>query len=133
MSGDIRRCTAEAMGTFMLVAIGPGAAMVSASTHAFGHVSVALAFGLVIAFIVAATGHLSGAHINPAVTIAFWSVRRFPGREVAPYILAQCVGAMIVAMQFFELLAPRASPLPSHVAFRWASKVPSSGVARSTD
>jgi len=106
VEADWRRYAAEALGTFTLVAVGPGAAMVSAATHAFGHMGVALAFGLVIAFVVAATGHLGGAHINPAVTIAFWSVRRFPGREVAPYVLAQCTGATGAAFALRWLLGP---------------------------
>ena len=101
-----RRYVAEAIGTFALVAVGPGAAMVSASTQAFGHSGVALAFGLVIAFVVAATGHLGGAHINPAVTIAFWSVRRFPGRDVVPYIVAQCAGAIVAAAGLAYVLGP---------------------------
>ena len=101
---DWRRYASEALGTFALVAVGPGAAMVAASTHAFGHTGVALAFGLVVAFVVAATGHLGGAHINPAVTIAFWSLRRFPTREVVPYVLAQCVGATAAALSLRWLL-----------------------------
>ena len=103
---DWRRYAAEAIGTFVLVAVGPGAVMVSAATHAFGQIGVALAFGLVIAFVIAAVGHLSGAHINPAVTIAFWSVRRFPGREVTPYVLAQCAGATAAAFVLRWLLGP---------------------------
>ena len=103
---DWRRYAAEAIGTFALVAVGPGAVMVSASTHAFGHTGVALAFGLVIAFVVAATGHLSGAHINPAVTIGFWSVRRFPAREVMPYVVAQCAGAAAAAFTLRWILGP---------------------------
>lgn len=91
---DWRRYAAEALGTFALVAVGPGAVMVAARTHAFGDAGVALAFGLVITIVVAATGHIGGAHINPAVTIGFWSVRRFPGRDVLPYIVAQCLGAI---------------------------------------
>ncbi len=90
----MRRYLAEAFGTFALVALGPGAVMVSASTHAFGHLGVALAFGLVVTIVVASTGHLGGAHINPAVTIGFWTVRRFPGKDVIPYIAAQCIGAV---------------------------------------
>lgn len=90
----LRRYTSELIGTFTLVAIGPGAAMVAASTHSFGQVGVALAFGLAVTLVVASTGHLGGAHINPAVTIGFWSVRRFPGRDVIPYVVAQCVGAV---------------------------------------
>lgn len=89
-----RRYLAELLGTFALVAIGPGAAMVAARTHAFGHSGVALAFGLAVALIVASSGHLGGAHVNPAVTIGFWSVRRFPGRDVVPYVVAQCIGAI---------------------------------------
>src|SRR3954464_14807971 len=89
-----RRCVAELLGTFALVAIGPGAVMVAARTHAFGQSGIALAFGLAVTIIVASTGHLSGGHINPAVTIGFWSIRRFPSREVLPYVVAQCVGAI---------------------------------------
>jgi MIP family channel proteins len=103
---DWRRYTAEAIGSFALTIVGPGAIMVSATTHAFGHVGIALAFGLVIAFVVAATGHLGGAHINPAVTIAFWSVRRFPARDVVPYVAAQCAGATIGAMGLLHVLGP---------------------------
>ena len=82
------------MGTFALVAIGPGAAMVAAKTGAFGHTGVALAFGLAVTLIVASSGHLGGAHVNPAVTVGFWSVRRFPSRDVLPYVFAQCAGAI---------------------------------------
>ncbi len=82
------------MGTFALVAIGPGAAMVAAKTGAFGHSGVSLAFGLAVTLIVAASGHLSGSHINPAVTLGLWSVRRFPARHVLPYVVAQCLGAV---------------------------------------
>lgn len=106
MTPALRRYLAEFLGTFALVAIGPGAAMVSARTHAFGHLGVSLAFGLAVTIIVAAIGHLSGAHVNPAVTIGFWSVRRFPGREVAPYVLAQCVGAITASAMLGWLLGP---------------------------
>ena len=89
-----KRLLAEAIGTFFLVLIGPGTAMVDAfSGGAIGNVGVALAFGFVVIAMIYALGHLSGAHINPAVTLAFWSARRFPAAEVLPYILAQCAGA----------------------------------------
>ncbi len=101
-----RRCAAELLGTFVLVAVGAGAAMVAASTHAFGHAVVSLAFGLVVTFVVASSGHLGGAHINPAVTVGFWSVRRFPGRDVLPYVLAQCAGAVLGALLLRWLLGP---------------------------
>lgn len=89
-----RRCIAEFLGTFVLVMLGPGAAMVAARTHAFGHLGVSLAFGLAVTLIVAATGHLSGAHVNPAVTLGFWSIKRFRSGDVLPYIAAQCAGAI---------------------------------------
>lgn len=100
----MRRYLAEALGTFTLVALGLGAAMVSASTHAFGHVGFALAFGLAVSIVVASTGHLGGAHINPAVTIGFWSVRRFPGKEIVPYLVAQCLGAIAASAVLVWLL-----------------------------
>jgi glycerol uptake facilitator-like aquaporin len=103
---DLRCYVAEALGTFALVAIGPGAAMVAASTSAFGHAGVALAFGLAVSVIVAASGHLGGAHINPAVTLGFWSVRRFPSRDVVPYIVAQCIGAIAASALLGWLLGP---------------------------
>lgn len=103
---DLRCYIAEALGTFALVAIGPGAAMVAASTRAFGHTGVALAFGLAVTVIVATSGHLGGAHINPAVTLGFWSVRRFPLRDVVPYIAAQCLGAIAASALLAWLLGP---------------------------
>jgi aquaporin Z len=70
---------AEAIGTFFLVLIGPGSAMVNAySSGALGQVGVAHAFAFAVVAMIYALGHLSGAHINPAVTLAFWSARRFP-------------------------------------------------------
>ena len=101
-----RRYAAEAIGTFALVAIGPGASMVAAKTGAFGHTGVALAFGLVVTLVVASSGHLGGAHINPAVTLGFWSLRRFPARDVLPYIVAQCIGAIAAAAVLAWLLGP---------------------------
>ena len=86
---------AESIGTFFLVLIGPGAVMVNAaSSGAISHVGVALAFAFVVIAMIFALGHISGARINPAVTLGFWSVRRFPSRDVVPYIAAQCFGAI---------------------------------------
>jgi MIP family channel proteins len=106
MSDLFRRCVAEALGTFALVAIGPGAVMVAARTHAFGPSGVALAFGLAVTLIVASSGHLGGAHVNPAVTIGFWSVKRFPATDVLPYVAAQCVGAVLASLLCGWLLGP---------------------------
>lgn len=95
----LRRLLAESLGTFFLVLIGPGAAVVNAwSNGTVTHVGVALAFAFVICAMVYSLGHLSGAHLNPAVTLAFWSVRRFPSGEVLPYVVAQCAGAFTAAV-----------------------------------
>jgi MIP family channel proteins len=106
MSNRARRYVAELIGTFALVAIGPGAAMVAVKTGAFGHGGVALAFGLAVTLVVASSGHLGGAHINPAVTIGFWSVRRFPTGDVVPYVVAQCAGAIAASALLVWLLGP---------------------------
>lgn len=104
---DARRVAAEALGTYFLVLIGPGAAMVNAYTQgAVGHAGVALAFAFVVLAMVYALGHVSGAHINPAVTVAFWSVGRFPGRDVLPYVLAQCAGAVAASTTLRGVLGP---------------------------
>lgn len=102
----LRRCVGEALGTFALVAVGPGAVMVAAKTGAFGHTGVALAFGLVVTLIVASLGRVSGAHVNPAVTLGFWSIGRFRGAEVAPYVVAQCIGAIGASLLRGWLLGP---------------------------
>lgn len=100
-----RRCVAEGVGTFFLVLIGPGAVMVNALTGgAIGQAGVALAFGLVVVAMIYALGHLSGAHINPAVTLAFWSAGRFPRAEVLPYLIAQCTGAAAASLGLRAML-----------------------------
>jgi MIP family channel proteins len=100
-----RRLAAEAIGTFFLVLIGPGAAMVNAVTGgALGTTGIALAFAFVVMAMIYALGHVSGAHINPAVTVALWSSGRFPGREVTPYIGAQCAGAVAASYVLLAVL-----------------------------
>jgi aquaporin NIP len=105
----VRRSIAEFLGTFALVAIGPGAVMVSAATHSFGNLGIALAFGLVITLCVASMGPISGAHINPAVTLGFWSIGRLPWRDAVAYVVAQCAGAVCAALLLRWLLGPVAN------------------------
>jgi aquaporin NIP len=93
-----RRLAAEALGTSALVFFGAGAIMVAAKYGSFGQLGIALAFGLVIAAMVYALGHISGAHLNPAVTFAFALSRHFPPRLVAAYWLAQATGAIAAAL-----------------------------------
>jgi MIP family channel proteins len=89
----LRRAGAELVGTYALVTAGCGAIIVNATTGALGHLGVALTFGLIITVMIAATGHLSGAHFNPAVTWAFALTRHFPWQELPIYIGAQIAGA----------------------------------------
>ncbi|MDZ4768144.1 MAG: MIP family channel protein [Chloroflexota bacterium] len=93
-----RRSAAELIGTFALVTAGCGAIIVNAQTGALTHVGIALTFGLIVTAMIAATGHISGAHFNPAVTIAFAVTRHFPWREVIFYVGAQVLGAMLGAL-----------------------------------
>lgn len=88
---------AEAIGTFALVFVGCGAMVVDARGGGLGPVGIALAFGLVIAAMVYATGHVSGAHLNPAVTLAFAAGRHFSPARVAAYWSAQLAGALVAA------------------------------------
>lgn len=94
LQNRLRCYVGEYVGTFLLVSVGPGSAMIAAKTGAFGHEGVALAFGLVVMLCVASLGHISGAHINPAVTLGFWTIGRFPTADVIPYIFAQSFGAI---------------------------------------
>jgi MIP family channel proteins len=92
-----RALVAELIGTFALVFAGAGAIMVDAKTHALGHVGVAISFGLVIMVMIYAVGHISGAHLNPAVSFAFALTRHFPWPRVAGYWAAQVAGAVVAA------------------------------------
>jgi len=92
-----RRLTAELVGTFALVFAGCGAVMVEAKTGALGHVGVAITFGLVIMAMIYAVGHISGAHLNPAVSLAFALNRHFPWTKLLGYWAAQLVGAFAAA------------------------------------
>ena len=94
----LRRTIAELVGTYALVTAGCGAIMVNSQTGSLGHVGIALTFGLIILVMIAALGHISGAHFNPAVTIAFALTRHFPPREVLWYIGGQVVGAVLGAL-----------------------------------
>jgi aquaporin NIP len=94
-----RRMLMEAIGAFALVVAGCGAVITDATRDgALGSVGISLVFGLIIMAMIYAGGHLSGAHYNPAVTIAFTIVRHFPPREAVSYIGAQLIGAIAGAL-----------------------------------
>lgn len=108
-----KRFLAELIGTFFLVFIGTGSAVITlmitqgtTPPNSFNigigvlgglgdWLAIGLAFGLTVAVLIYAIGHISGCHINPAVTIALWATKKFPGNEVIPYIVAQLIGASL--------------------------------------
>jgi aquaporin Z len=92
-----QKLTAEFLGTFILVFAGTGAIIVHTLTGALGHSGIALTFGLVLVALIYSFGHISGAHFNPAVTIAFSVVGEFKPREAFSYILAQISGAVLAS------------------------------------
>lgn len=122
MVSIMKRSVAELIGTFILVFFGTGAAIITlmiskgqTTPNSFNigigalgglgdWLAIGLAFGLAIAACIYAFGKISGCHINPAVTIALWSVKKFPSRDVVPYILAQLVGAVLASFALAYIL-----------------------------
>jgi len=96
---DIRKCAAEAIGTFWLTFAGCGSAVIAAAFPevGIGLLGVALAFGLSVVTMAYAIGHISGCHLNPAVTCGLAAGGRFPARDILPYVVAQLVGAVVAA------------------------------------
>jgi aquaporin Z len=89
-----KKYCAEFLGTFALVFAGTGAVVINdVSGGTISHVGIALTFGLIVLAMIYTVGDISGAHLNPAVTLGFFAARRFAGREVAPYIASQIAGA----------------------------------------
>ncbi len=102
----MQRFAAEALGTFALVFAGTGAIVVNdVSGGAITHVGIALCFGLVVSAMIHSVGDVSGAHLNPAVTLGFWLARRFPVADVAPYIGSQLAGAVAASLLLRALFA----------------------------
>src|SRR5579859_6675272 len=105
-----KRAAAELLGTFWLVFGGCGSAVLAA---AFPHVGigllgVSLAFGLTVLTMAFATGHVSGCHLNPAVSVGLWAGGRFPGSDLLPYIIAQVIGAIAGAGILYVIASGRA-------------------------
>ena len=112
----VRRAAMEAIGTFALVFAGCGAIVADAERDgALGTVGIALVFGLIIMVMIYAGGHLSGAHYNPAVTVAFALARHFPPREALAYVAAQVAGATLAALLLLAAWAEQPANLGATV------------------
>src|SRR5690348_5322392 len=103
---NTKKLAAEAIGTFWLTFGGCGSAVIAAGFPevGIGLVGVSLAFGLTVLTMAYSIGHISGCHLNPAVTVGLWSGGRFPARDILPYVGAQLAGA-IAAAAFLLLIA----------------------------
>ena len=102
---DMRKCAAEAIGTFWLTFAGCGSAVIAAAFPevGIGLLGVSLAFGLTVLTMAYAIGHVSGCHLNPAVTVGLAAGGRFPAKDIAPYIVAQVVGAVVAAAVLYVI------------------------------
>ena len=96
---------AEFIGTFVLVLGGCGTAVFASSASFVGILGVALAFGLTIVAAAYAIGHVSGAHLNPAVSLGVWASGRMQGKDLLPYIIAQIAGAIGAAAILYLILS----------------------------
>ncbi|TBX69219.1 aquaporin Z [Flavobacterium silvisoli] len=103
----MRKLFAEFFGTYWLVFGGCGSALFAAGIPnlGIGFAGVALAFGLTVLTMAYAVGHISGGHFNPAVSFGLWAGGRFPAKDLVPYILAQCLGAVAAAGTLFVILS----------------------------
>lgn len=94
----MRKYIAEIIGTFAMIFCGTGAMVINTETGGvITHVGVAATWGLVVAAMIYSLGDVSGAHFNPAVTIAFWVARVFPTKEILPYVISQGIGAFMAS------------------------------------
>lgn len=118
----MKKFIAEYVGTFILVFTGTSAIVVNdISGGAVTTIGIAMVFGLTVSAMIYTLGDVSGAHINPAVTLAFWYARRFPGRDVPLYLSAQILGAMsasVVVSLLFQGHPTLGSTMPSGSALQ---------------
>ncbi len=101
-----KKLTAELLGTFWLVLGGCGSAVLA--SHNIMWVGVSLAFGLTVLTMAYAIGHISGCHLNPAVTLGLTAAGRFPKNQVLPYIVAQIIGAILAAGTLYLIATGKA-------------------------
>ena len=114
----MKKFTAEFIGTFWLVLGGCGSAMLAAGFPelGIGFVGVSLAFGLTVVTIAYGLGHISGAHLNPAVSVGLWMAGRFEGKELGRYIVAQILGGIVAAAVLYIIVTGNGSDIGSFAA-----------------
>ena len=111
-----KKLLVEAIGTFWLVLGGTGAAVIAAKFLAekdgislgIGLLGVSFAFGLTVLTMAYAVGHISGGHFNPAVTIGLWVSKRFPTKEVLPYVIVQVIGGILASLLLWAIMTGKA-------------------------
>ncbi|MDQ3019008.1 MAG: aquaporin [Bacteroidota bacterium] len=118
----MKKYAAEFIGTFGLVFCGTGAIIINEQTNgAIGHIGISITFGLIILAMIYTFGDISGAHLNPVVTISFFFANRFDKNEILPYIISQIAGAFL-ATGVLKALFPNnqnlGSTIPSGSAFQ---------------
>jgi aquaporin Z len=103
MNGILKKTTAEFFGTFWLVFGGCGSAVLAAAFPelGIGFVGVSLAFGLTVVTMAYAIGHISGGHFNPAISFGLWAGKRFAGKDLLPYIVAQVLGGIFAGLVLY--------------------------------
>lgn len=121
----MRKYIAEAIGTFSLVFCGTGAIIINQETGGtITHAGISITFGLIVMVMIYALGGISGAHLNPAVSVAFAIAKRFPLKQLLPYIISQCSGAILAsfvlkylfpANQFLGATIPHGGDLQSFI------------------
>ncbi len=114
----MKKSLAEFLGTFWLVLGGCGSAVLAATFPdvGIGLVGVSLAFGLTVLTIAYSLGHISGAHLNPAVTLGLWAGGRIPAKEILPYMIAQVLGGIAAASVLFVIVTGNGSAIGNFAA-----------------
>jgi len=114
----LKRTVAEMFGTFWLVFLGCGAAVIAAGIPnvGIGYIGVGLAFGLALLTMAFAIGHISGCHLNPAVSIGLVVAKRFPAKELISYISAQVLGAIVAAGTLYQVALGKPGWIPGDFA-----------------